>query len=120
MTKMIKCVSCGADYDAALRRCPYCGTATLEADEKEYMDTLEDVRKDLEEYGSEGSKELKRGLSKTVLIMIVILIAAAILIGGSIWLTGVSSRNDSQRKKEEFLTNQGITSGMIEETIYEV
>ena len=120
MTKMIKCTSCGADYDASLRRCPYCGTATPEADEKEYMDKLEDVRRDLGEYGSEGSKELKLGLGKTLRIMIVIVLAIAALIAGSIWLTGARARSDSQQKKEEFLTNQGITTGMIGEASYEV
>ena len=48
MTEMIKCVSCGADYDAALRRCPYCGTATPEADEKEYMENVFETRRELE------------------------------------------------------------------------
>lgn len=120
MSKMIKCVSCGADYEAKLVRCPYCGTAPLAAEEDEYMDKLEDVRRDLEEYGLEGSRELKRGLGKTALITIVALLVIAILIACSIWITGVGRRSDGQRKKEEFLTNQGITTGMLEESVYAV
>lgn len=44
---MRKCKTCGAEYDEALVRCPYCGTASASAEEEEYMDTLEEVRDDL-------------------------------------------------------------------------
>ena len=120
MADMIRCASCGAEYEVKLIRCPYCGTAPLAAEEDEYLGKLEDVRRDLEEYGSEGSRELKKGLGKTVLILIAVVIAIVMLIAGSIWLTGAGRRSDSQRKKEEFLTNQGITTGCLEETYYAV
>ena len=48
MSKIIVCPSCGGHYKEKLVRCPYCGTATLEAEEKEYMGKLEDIRIDLE------------------------------------------------------------------------
>ena len=43
----ILCKTCGAEYDASLVRCPFCGTAYAPAEESEYMDKLEDTRIDL-------------------------------------------------------------------------
>ena len=45
-TKII-CKTCGAEYEASLVRCPFCGTAYAPAEESEYMDKLEDIRVDL-------------------------------------------------------------------------
>ena len=59
MSKKIICPSCGGEYEEHLVRCPYCGTATLNAEENEYMGKLEDVRKDLEDYSGEGEKQVK-------------------------------------------------------------
>ena len=120
MSKKIICASCGAEYEEKLRRCPFCGTATLAADEKEYMGKLEDVRRDLEEAGSKGGKELKRSLGKTVVIVAAVMAAIAALIAGSIWLSGASERHEGQQKKEEFLKNQGITTGMLEDSAYDM
>ncbi len=53
---MIACRSCGAQFDAALVRCPYCGTAYAPAEENEYMGQLEDIRTDLESADIEGHK----------------------------------------------------------------
>ena len=50
---MIACRSCGAQFDPALVRCPYCGTAYAPAEKDEYMGQLEDIRVDLENYGME-------------------------------------------------------------------
>ena len=120
MDEKIVCASCGAEYEKHLGHCPYCGTATIEADENEYMDKLEDVRKDLLEYSTEGTKKIKKGIGSTLLIAFVVLIVIASLIAGSIWLAGIIKSNDSQKKKEEFLKDQGITTSMVEETIYEM
>ncbi len=48
MPAKIICRACGAQYDTALVRCPFCGTAYAPGEEAEYMDTLEDVREDLQ------------------------------------------------------------------------
>ena len=38
--KIVNCETCGAEFDASLVRCPYCGTAYEPAAEDEYMDKL--------------------------------------------------------------------------------
>ena len=46
-------------------------------------------------------------------------IIAALIVGG-IFLAGLNKENDKKNKKDEFLNNQGITTGMLEETYYEM
>ena len=120
MSRMIICPSCGGEYEERLVRCPYCGTATLGAEENEYMDKLEDVRKDLEGYTGEGSEQIKSKVGKTVIICIIAMVIIAALIVGGIFLAGLNKENDKKNKKDEFLNNQGITTGMLEETYYEM
>ena len=120
MSKKIICPSCGAEYEEHLVRCPYCGTATLNAEENEYMGKLEDVRKDLEDYSGEGEKQVKSKIGKTIIIVILAMIIIAVLIIGSIFLDWLGRQRDKNNRKEEFLNNQGITTSMLEETYYEM
>ena len=52
---MVTCRSCGGEFDEALVRCPFCGSAYAPAEEKEYMGKLEDIREDLEKYNVDGA-----------------------------------------------------------------
>ena len=64
--KMVVCATCAAEFDAALVRCPYCGTAYAPAEEDEYISQLEDVIKDLEgqkEYGNRSPGKGSGGVS---------------------------------------------------------
>ena len=120
MSKKIICPSCGAEYEERLVRCPYCGTATLNAEENEYMGKLEDIRKDLEDYSGEGEKQVKSKVGKTVIIVILVMIIIAVLIIGSICLDWLGRQRDKNNRKDEFLNNQGITTSMLKETYYEM
>ena len=108
--KMIVCVSCAAEYDSALVRCPYCGTTYAPAEEKEYMGQLEDIRKDLEGHKDAGDKSLKKGLGAVVRIAVLVIVVIMILLFGSMWLSGIREKNRSESKKAEFLKEQGITT----------
>ena len=110
MEKKIVCKSCGAEFDASLVRCPYCGTAYAPAEENEYMGKLEDIRTDLHGQIDAGDSQIKKGMSSTVRTILAVIIVILLLVFGIMWLTGRSERNRSDRKKEEFLQNQGITT----------
>ena len=108
MEKMTICRTCGAEYEASKVRCPYCGTGYAPAEEEEYMDGLEGIRKELDGHREDGTKSLKRGLGKIAVIVILIISAIVLLAIGGLWMSGNRERNRSERKKEEFLKDQGI------------
>ena len=108
MKKMIVCQSCAAEFDAALVRCPYCGTGYAPAEEKEYMGRLEEIRTELEGHKGDGDKSLRKGvgsLSRTVLVIAVICIL--FLLGG-FFFSHLEEQKKSEQAKAEFLRNQGI------------
>ncbi len=106
--KMIVCTSCGAEYDASLVRCPYCGTAYAHAEEDEYMGKLDDIRRDLETHGGDGDKSLKRGLGAVVGIVIAAAVVITLLFLGGRWLSESLEQKKARQQKEEFLIDQGI------------
>ena len=108
MMKKIICKSCASEFDASLVRCPYCGTAYAPAEEDEYMDKLEGVREDLHGQIEKGDKRIKKGMGSTVRAILIVIIVLLILLFGGLWLSGRSERSHSDRKKEEFLQDQGI------------
>ena len=108
--KKLICRSCGAEYDAALVRCPFCGTAHAPVEEEEYMNKLEDIREDLHMETERSEKRIKKGMSSTVRAVLLVAIVIIMLLFGFLWLSGRSERSRSDRKKEEFLQDQGITT----------
>ncbi len=110
MEKKIICSSCGAEYDASLVRCPFCGTAYAPAEEDEYMDKLEDVRQDLHQEIKRGDTRIKKGMGSTVRTILIVVIVIGLLISGILWLSVSNEKSRSNRQKEEFLKDQGITT----------
>ena len=110
MEKMITCVNCGATFEESLVRCPHCGTGYAPAEENEYMDSLEDIRTELENHKEDGKKRLEKGLGKTILIITVIFVLLVAMIVGGMWISNKMDNNRRQQQKEEFRSNQGITS----------
>lgn len=64
--KMIVCATCAGEFDASLVRCPYCGTAYALAEEEEYMEQLDDIRKDLGSVDADGTKSLQSGSGRMI------------------------------------------------------
>jgi hypothetical protein len=50
--KMVICPNCGAEFDVSLVRCPYCDAGYAPAEEEEDMGQLEEIRKEMPEYGA--------------------------------------------------------------------
>ena len=59
MSIIIRCRSCGAEYDGRETKCPWCGTRTDAGAEREYMDKLSDVKEDLESLSGERGRARK-------------------------------------------------------------
>ncbi len=82
---LIRCTSCGAQFDAHEPKCPYCGTMYEPGAEEHYMNRLGDIREDMEDLSSlalsETGQELKQAAKKTLKTLIVIVAAIAILLG---------------------------------------
>lgn len=104
------CRSCGAKYDAALVRCPFCGTAYAPSEEEEYMDKLEEIRKDLHRQKEKGDLRIKKGMGSVMCAIILAVIVIMLLLFGALWLAGRQERSYSEHSKEEFLQDLGITT----------
>ena len=108
--KMIVCATCAGEYEASLVRCPFCGTAYAPAEEEEYMGQMDGIRKELEGHKQDGNKTLKKGLGTTMRIVLLLIAVILLLVLGGLWFSGNRERNRSDRRKEEFLLNQGIST----------
>ena len=106
--KNIICRTCGAEYDAALVRCPFCGTAYAPAEEEEYMDKLEGIRDDLHRQIEEGDRRIKKGTRSTVFTVFCVIVVIVLLLFCILWFSYRREQNRSDRNKEEFLQDQGI------------
>ena len=101
--KTVSCRTCGAEFDATMPNCPYCGTMYLPAAETAYMNKLEGIRGDLAGLGALRKKETKAHLgrlSKKLLVagaalaLIVIAVAAVLL---------HKERREAAQEQAEFL-----------------
>ena len=103
MSEMVKCPSCGAEFDAKLVRCPYCGTAYEPAAEEEYMGKLDDVHKELKSHRNDASGSAGKALTKTILIFVIA--AAVLLIIGICFfvLPSMRHKNRQDKEREEYL-----------------
>ena len=108
--KKLVCISCGAEYDASLVHCPFCGTAYAPVEEEEYMDKLEEIREDLHRQKEKGSTRIKKGIGSTVCIILLAIILIMLLLFGVLRFSAGQERNRIDRGKEEFLQDQGITT----------
>lgn len=107
--KEIVCGNCGAEYDVSLVRCPYCGAAYAPAEEEEYMGRLEEVREDLHRETEKGDIRIKRGMSSALRVILLAVIVILVLAFFVLWLSGRQEKSRTDRHKEEFLQDQGIT-----------
>ncbi|MCR5702940.1 MAG: hypothetical protein K6G76_12470 [Lachnospiraceae bacterium] len=101
--KMVLCENCGAEFDVSLVRCPYCGSGYAPAEEDEYMDKMEDIRTELESHTDDADEKLKKGIGKTLLVGIIMLVVIASLLLGGLSLFRKSERNKGEQEKQEFL-----------------
>ncbi|MBE5925295.1 MAG: hypothetical protein E7271_12710 [Lachnospiraceae bacterium] len=106
--KMVLCESCGAEFDATLVRCPYCGTGYAPAEEEEYMESLEGIRTDLDAHAEVADDSIKKGIGATVLVGLLVFIVLLSLLIGGVSISLKLQRNKVENQKQEFLQKQGI------------
>lgn len=95
------CQSCGGEYADWVQKCPYCGSVNERADEKLYLQHLENVRQRLNMVDRESEVIYRRNVGGTVKkLMKKVLILVAVVVGLTVFFAVRSSIND--RKMEEF------------------
>ena len=83
----IECPYCGAIFDIHMQRCPYCDSVNEYGAEEDYLDDLEDIRKNLEMqddltqdmYIEEAKKTMQKVL-RVLLIILMILVSIGVAI----------------------------------------
>lgn len=110
----IKCGNCGAEFEEALPKCPYCNAIYEPGAEREYMEDLGELKEDLSELSEVPEDTYKRELSKNVKRIIVILLIAFIIVLAAVgiqtayekWMLRGSSNVDTREQllweKENF------------------
>ncbi len=89
MPMSVRCLNCGGEFDPHEPKCPYCGSMYEPGAEKKYMETLGEIREDMEDLNSlalsETGSEFKSVAKKTVKTVLIIIAVIAGLLGLS-WL----------------------------------
>ncbi len=99
----IVCDSCGAEFDANLPACPYCGTVYEIPAERAYQRKLQGMRRDLSNMQS-VSKESVHGAAGNLFRWLGRLgILAVIIIGIAIASTAISRKNDLREQETEYI-----------------
>lgn len=110
MKKMVNCSSCGAEFEARLVRCPFCGTHYEPAAEEEYMGKLEGVREELESHKGDAAQSTSKALIKTVILFVLAVAVILALAIGIFSLPEMRSRERQQEKKAEVLQRYGVST----------
>lgn len=101
--KIINCRNCGAEFEASLPNCPYCGRMNLPAAESEYMTKLENIRGDLEELGGMAGRKAivhsRRMSRKLLTVLAAMFLIAAVIVA----VRAVQSRENAGKSREEYL-----------------
>lgn len=62
---MLYCENCHAPIEEDSTKCPYCGALNIAGGEKQYMEQLYGIKKDVEALSSASEKEYRREIEKT-------------------------------------------------------
>lgn len=80
--RTVTCGSCGAAFNRKFPVCPYCGATNLWGNERQYMEGLEETRKELGELPRGQRKAIRLVWKREMIIMIGIVAAVCLLLGG--------------------------------------
>lgn len=101
---MMKCQNCGAEYDAAMRACPYCGAENTELAQKELEDKLDRIH-----YQTKNLKNLpaqmvnrftKRALKILPMILAVVLVGGLLIGTGKAIATYIDNKSEPARRQK--------------------
>lgn len=128
---MIYCENCHAPIEEDSAKCPYCGALNAIGGEKQYMERLYDIRKDVEELSAVPEEEYRRAIGKTGRVIRRTFLLAAVLAGVAVLvlfagrkltdyeLSAEEVRAQMQWEKEMFprldaLYDEGDYDGVVE------
>ena len=95
---MITCPNCGAQINEDEATCIYCGYINIKGAEKKHQEHIEEIREDIEELKKEPEKALKKGMSKSVKVILRTLLILLILVGLYAVLVRFALRNDPKMR----------------------
>ncbi len=103
----IKCLNCGAVFEAEEAKCPYCGYINPEGAESKFLRELENTRKELdnvdEEAASSYVREVKKGAGSVAKIIAIALVVALVIAGGYLLLQKTVFNHDKGSYAEELV-----------------
>lgn len=76
---MLYCENCHAPIEDDSAKCPYCGALNVTGSEKQYMEQLYDIKKDVEELSAVPKEEYRGEIGKTGRVIRRTFLAAAVL-----------------------------------------
>lgn len=94
------CPSCGGEYADWAQKCPYCGSVNEKADERLYLNHLEELRRRLDVVDEESEVTYRRQVShqsRRLLKPLVVLLGAVLLI----FCVGMTISTVSKNRQEE-------------------
>lgn len=103
----MNCPSCGAEYADWARVCPYCGTVNENADERAYLDHMDQLRKRLDNVDEEAESSYLsgvKGVTGKVLRLAGIAVLAALAVAAAV--TGFLKVRDLRWEREEAMQKE--------------
>ena len=127
----MNCPSCGGEYADWAQKCPYCGTVNEAADEKLYLEHLEQIRQRLDSVDEEAEQAYKKDIGSSVgrigKIALAVLAAVMLISALAVGISAVSKRRteaenirQSEWENEEFaVLDTWYAAGEFEKIIKE-
>ena len=101
---MVVCNNCGGKIEESYSYCPYCGYMNRKEAEKEYFSKMQDVSKDLLEITEETKavyeKTIKKEMSKTIGVLLVLAICLLGLFTVTWLLIGITEQDTREIEQE--------------------
>lgn len=118
---MITCKQCGAEFDADLPSCPYCGELNYSGAEQEYLSHISDINKNMSDLADDSETEYKSGVKKTLPILLgivsLIILFIGLLIGIYLLYYKVSSAHSVDEQRAVILWKNNYYDDL--DTLYE-
>ena len=79
---MIVCNNCGASYADDAPRCPYCGGDNFEKSVQVHEDTINDLKREKQQWEEKPQRVAKAGMSMAAKVLITVIVAGILISAG--------------------------------------
>ena len=80
--RMIVCNNCGASYADDAPRCPYCGGDNFEKSVQVHEDTINDLKREKQQWEEKPQRVAKAGMSMAAKVLITVIVAGLLISAG--------------------------------------